>query len=112
MKLADRSNNVETLSTMRTKKMHIYVKETRDFVYPLVTYGKENYLELSNGLTILKSKILSLTEEAEVLVMRFEEELMEKDEEISRLNEMIKQNESEHEKLMTSPDQKGEAYEK
>ena len=62
VKLADRSHNVEDLYNMKIEKIHKYVKETRTWIYPLCAYGKANYPELSNGLTILKNKIRSLTE--------------------------------------------------
>ena len=72
IKLADRSHNVEDLYNMSPEKIHEYVHETRDYIYPLCTYGKAHYPELSNGITILKSKILSLTELTEALVEMYE----------------------------------------
>jgi len=90
VKLADRSHNVETLSSMKIDKLHKYVDETRRWIYPLCTYGKQNYPELSNGFTILKAKIVSLTEETEVLVDMFMEQLNEKDAEIQKLKEQLK----------------------
>lgn len=74
IKLADRSHNVEDLYVMKIEKLHKYVKETRDYIYPLCTYGKAHYPELSNGITILKSKILSLTELTETLTKKYEAE--------------------------------------
>ncbi|MBQ8218466.1 MAG: hypothetical protein IJZ79_01835 [Bacilli bacterium] len=84
IKLADRSHNVEDLYNMKPEKIHKYVKETRTWIYPLATYGKANYPELSNGFTILKSKIVSLTELTETII-----EI--KDAEIAKLREEIKQ---------------------
>jgi (p)ppGpp synthase/HD superfamily hydrolase len=75
IKLADRSHNVEDLYVMKPEKLHKYVKETREYVYPLATYGKANYPELSNGFTILKAKIVSLTECTETLINIYESEL-------------------------------------
>lgn len=75
IKLSDRSHNVETLSCMKIEKIHKYVKETRDYIYPLCSYAKQNYPELSNGIAILKSKIVSLTEATETLVNMFMEQL-------------------------------------
>lgn len=89
VKLADRSHNVETLSSMKIEKLHKYVEETRRWIYPLCSYGKQNYPELSNGFTILKAKIVSLTEETEVLVEMFSEKLAEKDREIEKLQKQI-----------------------
>ena len=79
IKMADRSHNVEDLYIMKIEKLHKYVKETRDYIYPLSTYGKSHYPELSYGLTILKAKILSLTELTETLVNMYEETIKEKD---------------------------------
>lgn len=85
IKMADRSHNVETLHSMKIEKLHKYVEETRRWIYPLSSYAKENYPELSNGVTILKSKIVSLIEETETLVELYEEKLAEKDAEIDNL---------------------------
>ncbi len=90
IKLADRSHNVEDLYNMKVEKLHKYVKETRNYIYPLCTYAKANYPELSNGITILKSKIVSLTELTETIVDLYENKIKEKDEKISKL-EGIKQ---------------------
>lgn len=92
IKLADRSHNVETLSVMKSDKLHKYVKETRNWIYPLATYGKANYPELSNGLTILKAKIVSLTEATETIVGMYEEVLAEKDDEIIKLRKLLEKN--------------------
>ena len=88
VKMADRSHNVEDLYNM--KSLHKYVKETRDYIYLLSTYAKANYPELSSGVTILKSKIVSLTELTETLVHRHEEIISEKDKEIAELKEKLK----------------------
>lgn len=85
VKMADRSHNVEDLYNMKLEKLHKYVKETRDYIYPLATYAKANYPELSNGVTILKSKIVSLTELTETITDLYEEKLNEKDLEIESL---------------------------
>ena len=75
VKLSDRSHNVETLSVMKLDKLHKYVNETKTYIYPLCSYAKQHYPELTNGITLLKSKIVSLTEATETLVNKFEEEL-------------------------------------
>lgn len=90
IKMADRSHNVEDLYNMKLEKLHKYVKETRNYIYPLATYAKSNYPELSNGVTILKSKIVSLTELTETITDLYEEKLKEKDSEIELLKEEIK----------------------
>ena len=91
VKLADRSHNVEDLYNMRLEKLHKYVKETRDFIYPLCSYGKQNYPEMSDGITVLKSKILSLTELTETIVEQYEAKLSEKDARIAELEQQVKE---------------------
>ena len=54
-------------------------------IYPLTTYGKANYPELSNGFTILKAKIVSLTECTETIIDIYEQTIQNKDDEISKL---------------------------
>ncbi len=90
IKLADRSHNVEDLYVMKPEKLHKYVQETRNWIYPLTTYGKANYPELSDGFTILKAKIVSLTECTETIINIYEDELAEKDKEIAALKEQLK----------------------
>ncbi len=74
IKLSDRSHNVETLSIMKLDKLHKYIDETKTYIYPLCSYAKQHYPELTNGITLLKSKIVSLTEATETLVNMFEVE--------------------------------------
>ena len=85
IKMSDRSHNVEDLYNMKLEKLHKYVTETRQYIYPLSSYAKQNYPELSSGVTILKSKIVSLTECTETIVDLYEEKLKEKDDEITAL---------------------------
>lgn len=85
IKLADRSHNVEDLYNMKPEKLHRYVEETRTWIYSLANYGKSHYPELSNGLNILKSKIVSLTECTETVVEVYETLLKQKDKEIEDL---------------------------
>jgi GTP pyrophosphokinase len=89
IKLADRSHNVEDLYNMKVEKLHKYVKETRTWIYPLTTYGKANYNDLSGALTILKSKIVSLTEATETIINLYEDHIKEKDEEIAKLKKEL-----------------------
>lgn len=91
VKMADRSHNVEDLYNMNIDKLHKYVEETRRWIYPLSSYAKANYPELSNGVTILKTKIVSLTEATETIVQIYSKELQKKDEEITKLKEEISQ---------------------
>lgn len=74
IKLSDRGHNVETLSTMKIEKIYKYINETRNYIYPLCSYAKQNYPEVTNGVTILKSKIVSLTEATETLLEKFYDE--------------------------------------
>lgn len=95
IKLADRSHNVEDLYNM--KNIPKYIKETKTYFIgisgnkdsSIVAYGKQTYPELSNALTVLKSKIVSLTEATEVILEKQEILLAEKDEEIEKLKEEI-----------------------
>lgn len=93
IKLADRSHNVEDLYNMKLEKLHKYIIETRFFIYPLATYTKQNSPELSNGITILKAKIVSLTELTETLVDLYEDRIKEIEEKyndkISKLESRI-----------------------
>lgn len=85
IKLADRSHNVEDLYNMKPAKLHEYVRETRKWIYPLAQYGMEAYPEISNSLTILQSKIVSLTECTETIINKYEQIIKEKDEIIQSL---------------------------
>ena len=98
IKLADRSHNVEDLYNM--KNIPKYINETRTYILNgLCSYGKSHYPELSEGITTLKSKILSLTETVEVMQEKIEaknleieaknSELVVKDAEIDELKAMI-----------------------
>lgn len=96
VKMADRSHNVEDLYNMvdvagnkNLARLEKYVLETRRWIYPLSSYAKANYPELSNGVTILKAKIVSLTEATETIVELYEEELKKKDAEIEALKKEL-----------------------
>lgn len=73
VKMADRSHNVEDLYNI--PNIPKYVQETRNYIYPMAAYAKLHWPELSNGVTILKSKIVSLTESTEALIEIYEERL-------------------------------------
>lgn len=58
IKIADRSDNTETIYTFTKQgKMQEYIAETETWVFPLCSYGKEQYPHLSNCITIIKSTI-------------------------------------------------------
>ncbi len=88
VKLADRSHNVEDLYNM--KNIPKYIKETKDFIYGLCGYGKSKYPELSEGITVLKSKIVSLTEATEFMQEKYNKMVEEKDKRIKELEELLK----------------------
>lgn len=94
VKMSDRSHNVEDLYNMKVEKLHKYVDETRRWIYPLSSYAKANYPELSNGVTVLKAKIMSLTEATEAIVEMYDEKLAEKDREIGTLKAKLESLES------------------
>ena len=71
IKLSDRGNNVEDMYNMSAAKVHEYVDETRRLFFPMCDYGIDTYPELHAALEILRDKIISLTEAAEVLVDRY-----------------------------------------
>lgn len=96
IKLSDRSHNVEDLYNMKPEKLHKYVKETRDYIYPMTSYAKDRYPELSPAVTILKSKIVSLTELTEAMIGIYEGKLKEKDDKINELERRV---------LATPPDE-------
>ena len=90
IKLADRSHNVEDLYNM--KNIPKYIEETRQYFiskYGLCAYARDNYSELSNGVTILKAKIVSLTEATETILEKQQHLLDEKDAIIKKLSEEI-----------------------
>lgn len=92
VKMADRSHNVEDLYNM--KNIPKYIEETRTYFLvknSIVTYGKQNYPDMSNALTVLKSKILSLTEATEFMVNKQEAIINEKDDEIARLKKELEE---------------------
>ncbi|MDO4617802.1 MAG: hypothetical protein Q4B03_10215 [Lachnospiraceae bacterium] len=74
VKLADRENNVEDLYNMPLWKMHEYVEETRVRIFPMCVYAKLNYPYIKSAFVILEDKMKNLTEIAEVLVGRYEEQ--------------------------------------
>lgn len=90
IKIADRSHNSEDLYNMKNTKK--YVDETRtyflDHKNSLCTYGKQNYPVLSNGITILKSKIQSLVDTTVAMLKKQDDAVREAVEEA--LKEIVK----------------------
>lgn len=93
VKMADRSHNVEDLYNM--KNIPKYIHETKTYFInhndSIVAYGKQNYPELSNALTVLKSKILSLTEATEFMFNHQNEIIKQKDAEIEQLVKQLEE---------------------
>ena len=90
VKLADRSHNVEDFYNMSPSKLHEYIKETRRYIYPLIQYGMTAYPKLINCLTMLQSKIVSLTECTETITNKYEQILKEKNDQIDSLISQLK----------------------
>ena len=83
------------------KNIPKYIKETRDYFIckgGICAYGKQNYPELSNSITILKAKIVSLTEATETILEKQMHLLEEKDKVITSKEEEIKKLREELEK--------------
>ncbi len=74
VKLADRENNVEDLYNMPLWKVHEYVTETREKIFPMCTYAKLHYPFIRSAFVLLEDKMKNLTEIAEVLVGRYEDQ--------------------------------------
>lgn len=94
IKLSDRGNNVEDLYNMKLAKLHEYVDETDKFFIPMCDYALKHYPQLSAPFGILKDKIISLTEVAKILTIRYdlkEKELMNQLEELKKENSILRQ---------------------
>lgn len=91
VKLSDRSHNVEDLYNMSPWKVREYIWETRYFMLPMCSYGLEHYPEIFMALEILRDKIVSLTEAAEILVDRYEEREQELEDLVEELKEENRQ---------------------
>lgn len=74
IKLSDRGNNVEDLYNMSAKKVHEYVAETHEYLFPISEYGKEHYPEIRQAIQILEDKMKCLTSAAKALVNHYEEQ--------------------------------------
>lgn len=73
-KLVDRCHNVSSMAGVFSKeKLESYIKETREYVLPLLRKAKEVYPEMSNVLFILKYHICSVINSIEVSLLAEEE---------------------------------------
>lgn len=48
VKLADRYHNLSTLYNFTEEKKSKYIKETEDYVYPLIKYAENHYYQYSS----------------------------------------------------------------
>ena len=53
VKLADRAHNISTLYNFKEDKKARYLKETEDFVNPLIKYAQHNYYDYAGPIRIL-----------------------------------------------------------
>ena len=68
LKLADRTDNMSTIESFSKERMIKYVNETKKLIYPLCKYGKSHFPQLSNAITIIKYRIVSICETIEALL--------------------------------------------
>jgi len=65
VKLADRTHNLSTLFNFSEVKKAKYLKETEDFVYPLIKYAQHTYYEYASQLRMFDLWIESLVRNIE-----------------------------------------------
>lgn len=65
VKLADRTHNLSTLFNFTEVKKAKYLKETIEFIYPLVKYAQHNYYEYANQLRMFDLWIEALVKNIE-----------------------------------------------
>ncbi|MDO4490319.1 MAG: hypothetical protein Q4B85_04570 [Lachnospiraceae bacterium] len=87
VKLADRGNNVEDLYNMSIWKVHEYVQETKECIFPMCAYARKHYPHIISSFTILQDKMKNLCEIAEILVGRYEEQEKQMTSKLERLKE-------------------------
>jgi GTP pyrophosphokinase len=97
IKLGDRLHNSQTLYAFadcenNNLKLKKYIRETNLFLIPMAQYGKLYYPQYTNTLSILKSQIYSLNHSMEIITNIY-------DEQIEKLENIIKQKEEEIQKL-------------
>ena len=63
VKLLDRCNNISSMATSFTDK-HIaeYIKETHEYIHPLMEKARDNYPEYSNQLFLIRYHMNSVLE--------------------------------------------------
>ncbi|MEE0954594.1 MAG: helix-turn-helix domain-containing protein [Eubacterium sp.] len=70
VKALDRCNNVSTMAgSFKHKKLAEYVRETETYVYPLLDYIKENYIEYCDAVFTIKYHIMSILETVKCMML-------------------------------------------
>ena len=63
VKLLDRCNNISSMATAFTdERMAGYIKETREYIYPLMEKGRDDYPQYSNQLFLIRYHMNSVLE--------------------------------------------------
>ncbi|SKB92010.1 GTP pyrophosphokinase [Lachnospiraceae bacterium] len=71
VKALDRCNNISTMaSAFSRKKMIEYVDETEKYVYPLLQKIKDDYMDYSDAIYVIKYQILSVIETVKAMIMQ------------------------------------------
>ena len=67
VKLADRCNNVSTMSGIfNEEKLHEYIDETKNFIIPLIRTAKNHWPQYSDALFIMKYHLISIIDAIEI----------------------------------------------
>ena len=71
VKALDRCNNISTMaSAFSRRKMIEYVDETEKYIYPLLQKIKDDYMNYSDPVYVIKYQILSVIETVKAMIMR------------------------------------------
>ena len=65
VKLADRAHNLMTLYNFKEPRKERYIRETKEFVYPLIKYAQHTYYECSAQIKIFDLMIESVVKNVE-----------------------------------------------
>lgn len=87
IKLADRGNLSSQLYGLSGKAARSYINETKAYLLPMCIYAKEHYPELTAPVDVMMEKMRTLTEAAEVLLVRYETQAAELNQQILALRE-------------------------
>lgn len=68
-KVLDRCHNVSSMAgTFTDERLRKYIRETKQYIYPLLKQTKETYPEFSDALFVLKYQITSLIDSIEACI--------------------------------------------